>query len=219
MNTCAQIQVGARQAWEAQSLARALQQILQAPRAGGCTMPARRSDLPSHGVFLIRSSDLDWDRATLTELRDSGYRGPVLVFDVATPHYQWSDLLLAGANSLLDAGRGVRDLAVAVEQLCNGRTLLPPSVVRDLLRRLHEVSNGGAGVPVTNTLSVREMEIAELVAAQYSNKDIARSLGITISTTKNHLHRILRKLGAASRQEVFALMPLLAGPATDSNRL
>jgi DNA-binding NarL/FixJ family response regulator len=48
-------------------------------------------------------------------------------------------------------------------------------------------------------LTLREVEIARLVAQGLRNKEIARQLAITEGTVKIHLHNIYRKLGVDSR--------------------
>lgn len=56
-------------------------------------------------------------------------------------------------------------------------------------------------------LSPREMEILELVTKGSSNKEIAKSLGISHQTVKNHMTAILRKLRVDDRTQaaVYAL--------------
>jgi DNA-binding NarL/FixJ family response regulator len=48
-------------------------------------------------------------------------------------------------------------------------------------------------------LTPREREIAELVAAGLSNKEIARRLGLTLGTVKHYVHQILDKTGLRGR--------------------
>lgn len=49
-------------------------------------------------------------------------------------------------------------------------------------------------------LSVRQLQILELVAIQRTNGQIADCLGISRSTVKRHVEDILNRLGVASRQ-------------------
>lgn len=51
------------------------------------------------------------------------------------------------------------------------------------------------------SLTPREREVLDLVAAGLSNRDIASTLGISENTVKNHLARVLEKLQARSRME------------------
>lgn len=61
--------------------------------------------------------------------------------------------------------------------------------------------------PLFVPLSPRELEIIDLIARGNSNKLIARQLGISDQTVKNHITAILRKLEVNDRTEavVFAL--------------
>jgi DNA-binding NarL/FixJ family response regulator len=57
--------------------------------------------------------------------------------------------------------------------------------------------SGGSGV----SLSPREMEILDLICQGTSNKDIAKRLGISYQTVKNHVTAILHKLGVSDRTQ------------------
>ncbi len=55
-------------------------------------------------------------------------------------------------------------------------------------------------VPYTDsTLTPREVEILRLVQRGVSNTDIGHTLGISPLTVKNHVQKVLRKLGVANR--------------------
>jgi predicted ATPase/DNA-binding CsgD family transcriptional regulator/Tfp pilus assembly protein PilF len=56
------------------------------------------------------------------------------------------------------------------------------------------------GEPLTD----REIEILRLVAAGWSNREIALELTIALGTVKSHLHNILQKLDAQSRTQAVA---------------
>jgi DNA-binding NarL/FixJ family response regulator len=50
-------------------------------------------------------------------------------------------------------------------------------------------------------LTVREVEVLELVGAGMRNSDIARKLFLTTKTVDHHVSSILRKLGVESRSQ------------------
>jgi DNA-binding NarL/FixJ family response regulator len=67
----------------------------------------------------------------------------------------------------------------------------------------HIVADGPPGIFPTSspTVLLRDVEVAHLAAGGLSNKEIARSLGITESTT--NVERIFRKLGVGNRSDLL----------------
>ncbi|GAA4714635.1 hypothetical protein GCM10023263_64280 [Phytohabitans rumicis] len=55
-------------------------------------------------------------------------------------------------------------------------------------------------------LTARELEVLACIAAGMSNKQVARSLGISVRTVTVHVSNLLRKTGAASRTEAALWM-------------
>ncbi|HEY9369544.1 helix-turn-helix transcriptional regulator, partial [Streptomyces sp.] len=64
-------------------------------------------------------------------------------------------------------------------------------------------------------LTQRETEVAELVAAGLTNREIARRLGIAEWTAVNHLRKIMRKLDCSSRVQVAGWMTRRAEALAD----
>jgi DNA-binding NarL/FixJ family response regulator len=93
---------------------------------------------------------------------------------------------------LLDQLRGLRQGEAAITR-------------RMAARILEEFQRGqatsGPRPESTNDLTVRELEVLELVADRLSNKEIAARLVISEHTVKNHLKNILSKLHLRSRRE------------------
>ena len=48
-------------------------------------------------------------------------------------------------------------------------------------------------------LTRREQQLVKMISQGPSNKEIANQLNLSEQTVKNHIHRILRKLGASDR--------------------
>jgi DNA-binding CsgD family transcriptional regulator len=55
-------------------------------------------------------------------------------------------------------------------------------------------------------LSAREIEVARLVAAGLSNNEVAEKLGVSYFTARNHVERLLSKLGVGNRSRVGAVL-------------
>src|SRR6266850_711260 len=57
-------------------------------------------------------------------------------------------------------------------------------------------------------LSPREMEVLQLLARGFRNREIAKALVISDSTTKVHVRHILEKMGVRTRTEAVARLGL-----------
>lgn len=61
------------------------------------------------------------------------------------------------------------------------------------------------GAPFSELLTKRQQEVALCLARGLSNKQIARELCISLTTTKDHVHAVLTRLDIDSRNKVAAL--------------
>jgi DNA-binding CsgD family transcriptional regulator len=65
---------------------------------------------------------------------------------------------------------------------------------------------GGAGAsPTEAPLTARERDVLQHVAAGLQNKEVARELGLSVATVRNHVHNILDKLAVHSKLEAVSL--------------
>lgn len=64
-----------------------------------------------------------------------------------------------------------------------------------------------------DSLTLREREVAELLAAGECNKTIARKLSISDKTVQVHRHNAMEKLGVHSTAEIARLILLADAPA------
>ena len=84
--------------------------------------------------------------------------------------------------------------------------LIEPAFTGALVR-----AKGGPAVTEANDttsilkLSVRELEIARMIAGDLSDKEIAYRLGVEVSTIRTYLNRIFAKLGVRRRSGVAGL--------------
>ena len=54
-------------------------------------------------------------------------------------------------------------------------------------------------------MTPRQLEILNLVAKGFSNKEIAKIVGVSFETVKDHIKQILQRMGASSRTEAASL--------------
>lgn len=105
--------------------------------------------------------------------------------------------LAAGARGYLLKTDSELDLEAAISALGANRPYFSPSV-SDLL--LETVVHGRTPGRL-ESFSLRELEVAQLIAEGNSNKKIARLLGISIKTVETHRAAAMRKAGVHSGPE------------------
>jgi DNA-binding NarL/FixJ family response regulator len=152
----------------------------------------------------LRMPDLD-GVAAITELASRGVAARVLVLTTYDTDSYVLPAIEAGATGYLlkDAPRA--ELLRAVRAAARGEAVLAPSVAARLMSRVRAPSGpGGPAIPGTESLSARELEILELVAAGTTNREAAARLFISEATVKTHLLHIYAKLGVSDRAAAVA---------------
>ena len=110
--------------------------------------------------------------------------------------------IIAGARGFLTKNVSHSQLVAAIRAAGRGESLLDPSVTRAVLDRLDELSR--ASTRAEDALSEREKEVLLLIAQGCTNKEIAAKLIVSPYTARNHVIRILDKLGLSRRSEAAA---------------
>lgn len=110
------------------------------------------------------------------------------------------EAIRAGAAAYLLENARIDDLLRTIRGAAVGQVALPARTAARMLRLV-----GGH-----DALSHRETEVLRLVARGLTNKQVARELGITLSTVKTHVKGILSKLDLSSRTQA-ALYAARAG--------
>jgi DNA-binding CsgD family transcriptional regulator/tetratricopeptide (TPR) repeat protein len=98
----------------------------------------------------------------------------------------------------------LRDLAVIAAKARRRGAAAGATVLVDDADRLAQSWGPGRQVDPWHPLSEREFEVAELVAAGLTNRQIAQRLVVSPKTISAHVTHILTKLGAGRRAEIAA---------------
>ncbi len=111
----------------------------------------------------------------------------------------------AGLRGAAAAGAGLAGAAVAGGAGgVAGAGAGGAAVLADAARQLAASLDGGRSAEPWEPLSAREFEVARLVAAGLTNRQIAQQLYLAPKTVSAHVTHILAKLGAARRAEIAA---------------
>ena len=103
----------------------------------------------------------------------------------------------AGVSGYVTRDGSSEDLIATIRSVASGDLACSPRVAALLLRHVARTAVGVG--PRTGRLTSRELQIAGLIRQGLSNKEIASRLSIEVSTVKNHVHHLLKKLGSTAR--------------------
>jgi DNA-binding NarL/FixJ family response regulator len=163
----------------------------------------------------IRMPDLDGIEATraITNDPDLADTKVVVVTTFEVDEYVFQSLR-AGASGFLLKDIDPPDLLQAIKTIHGGDALLSPSVTRRLISEFVNRTPDPRPAPDLHRLTKREQEVMALVAAGFTNEEIADHLYIATNTAKTHVSRAMIKLGARDRAQlvVFAYQSGLVIP-------
>jgi NarL family two-component system response regulator LiaR len=147
--------------------------------------------------------------AAMRRLRERSPASRVIVLTSFLDDSRLMPALQAGAAGYLLKDVEPAELARAVRTAGSDRAMIAPTVAARLLRTLSEpgpaIRRGDAAADPGGTLTPREHEVLELIAAGRSNKRIAIELGIAEKTVKTHVGHLMAKLGVADRTQAALL--------------
>lgn len=135
------------------------------------------------------------------------------------------EAIRAGASGYLLKNADTKEIYEAISKVIEGEAALDQEVAMRLLLRLMEQkeaqeeeerlssfpcagwpSSEALGLPSpAQALTPRELEVLRLLARGQSNQQIAENLFLSVSTVKNHVHSIIKKLGVSDRIQAARL--------------
>jgi DNA-binding NarL/FixJ family response regulator len=112
--------------------------------------------------------------------------------------------LRAGARGYLLKDTPPEELVSGIEKASRDETVLGGQIAARVVSELRRTTEPAERLsrPEDEVLSGREVEVARLVGTGATNREIAQRLYITEGTAKNHISKILRKLGIRDRTQL-----------------
>jgi len=113
----------------------------------------------------------------------------------------------AGAVGYVLQEAGAMDVVNAVRAACQNEAVCPPRLCRALFDCIAQENPARATNRLRRRmgLSCREQQLVPLLAQGFTNKEIAARLNLSEQTVKNHIHRMLHKVGAPDRAAIVEL--------------
>jgi two-component system response regulator NreC len=161
----------------------------------------------------ITMPGMDGMEAT-TKIRINCPDSLILALTVHDDKQYFIKMLTAGASGYITKQSAVDELVAAIHTIASGNIYLQPALARWLLedyQRLSKTLGASGVVDSTNstesevgleTLSLRERQVLELVAAGINNNEIGAKLKLSPKTIARHRERIMNKLNMHSRTEL-----------------
>ncbi|MFI6654291.1 response regulator [Streptomyces sp. NPDC050523] len=109
------------------------------------------------------------------------------------------DSIMAGASGYVLKQIQGSDLVSAVRTVAAGQSLLDPSATAKLMARLRGGRQQEEKLDELQGLTGREREILDLIGEGLTNRQIGLRLYLAEKTVKNHISRMLAKLGVERR--------------------
>ena len=100
--------------------------------------------------------------------------------------------------------RYIPDLLPALYKAARNEVEIQPQIASHLLKEIRRRRRQSSEEHPDKGLTSRESDVMLLLANGLCNKEIARQLGLSVATVKNHVHSILVKLQVSSRSEALA---------------
>ena len=136
---------------------------------------------------------------TLLALSDKGISTPVLMLTTFDDHELVNGAMRAGAKGYLLKDVSLETLVDTITQIKNGKTLIQPAVTEKVLQGLKGLNVEFESFENPEPLTEKEVEILHLIAAGYSNKEIADAMFKSTGTIKNQVSSVMAKLGVRDR--------------------
>jgi DNA-binding NarL/FixJ family response regulator len=131
----------------------------------------------------------------LQRMHERGVWLPLVVISGEEDVRTIKSALDAGALGFIPKSHGSREMLAALTGILDGEIYLPPGIEKEMERLGSRQSRQES--PVTR----RQMDVLQLMAKGYSNKQIATSLFLTEHTVKAHVSALFSTLAANNRTE------------------
>jgi NarL family two-component system response regulator LiaR len=155
----------------------------------------------------LRMPEMDGVAATRAIKRELPNTAVLILTAVGDPNHL-SEALKAGAAGYVLKESSRQEIADAIRKVLIGESPLNQELGMQLLRRLLDKEEKEKALQtleeqpracLLGELTQREVEVLRLMARGRTNQQIARSLLVSLSTVKKHVHNITSKLGASDR--------------------
>ena len=135
----------------------------------------------------------------LKQIRDNGIKTPILILSVYPEDQYAARVLKAGASGYLNKDTATEELIKAIKKVISGKKYISSSFAEKLADGLDIISQK----PLHESLSDREMQVFQQLAAGNTVGEIADKIFLSVNTISTYRSRILEKLGLNNNAELM----------------
>ena len=135
--------------------------------------------------------------ALLRELQGKGWSKPTLILTVSDAEDDLANAMRAGARGYLLKGAEQDEIVRAIQAAAAGEAIFGPEIAQRVIA--HFATGTGSTSAAFPSLTEREREVLQLLAAGQGNASIAHALMISLKTVRNHVSNIFTKLQVTDR--------------------
>lgn len=158
------------------------------------------------GILVLDSSGLAFSNATLiSSLRASLPDARIVMVDMESDESTFLKAVREGVIGYVLKDASAMEVAATIRAVAGGEAVCPRSLMMALFRVVSQPASPPLIWGSDLGLSRREQQMVELLRERLTNKEIASQLNLSEQTVKNHVHNILRKVGATDRVDAVKL--------------
>jgi DNA-binding NarL/FixJ family response regulator len=125
----------------------------------------------------------------------------ILMLTVYSNNNYIFEALQAGASGYLLKSNSSEEVVQSIISVMEGGAPMTGQIARRVIEAFRKPTNSGLSEA---HLTERELEVIQLIAKGYANKEIASHLGVALSTIRRHIENIYAKLHVHCRTEAAA---------------
>jgi DNA-binding NarL/FixJ family response regulator len=179
----------------------------------GCTSQVEQLHflMPQCDVVLIGYNFAGAETAALIhELHTQYKQKSLIVVGIPDVPVEIVRFIESGIVGYILENDATEDLLRKFRAAIEGRALVSDEVAAIMMRHINNLATSSTGLngkkqEQLTLLTPRQREVIKLICDGLTNREIASRLCVECGTVKNHVHNILKKIGATSRHEAAAI--------------
>jgi DNA-binding NarL/FixJ family response regulator len=150
------------------------------------------------------------DLGIVSELRKASPNLRVIMIGMEPDRDLFLRAVREGAAGYVLKDASAMEVSAAVRAVASAEAVCPRELCRTLFDYIAQQSRSLPSFHMKQQLGLtrREQQLVEMIGRGLTNKEIAQQLNVAEQTIKNHVHRMLRKVGASDRLAVVELCRL-----------